>query len=207
MSIGILFDARKSPTTIAGDFISIDLDVMMDETHEWTADVVTNPVENGSPISDHIRLMPDKLTINGMISDAPLNPEFGLQFPGAIDGGTYSARMQTHFEMLRELMAARLPVVVYTRYKSYTDMAITSINIARSSGIGECLPFTMQFTNINIVNTQIVDVPPGISSKLDKKIGTDTQRKAQPKADAGKKETIAKDDASFIKVMKDTLTK
>lgn len=186
MTVGIIYDPRKSPTSIASDLISIDLDVMLDETHEWTNDVTTNPVELGSPVADHIQPMPDKLTITGLITDAPIDPAVAAQFPGSVDNGTYSARLQTHFEWLRELVALRAPLIVYTRYKTYTDMALTSVNIPRSQNMGEALQFNMQFTHIRLVSTQTVDVPPGISKKLDKKADGNTQKKTQTPANQGK---------------------
>lgn len=188
MSIGLIYDPRKSPTSITSDLISIDLDVMSDETHEWANDVTENPVELGAPVADHIQPKADKLTVTGLITNAPIDPDVAAQFPGAIDNGLYSARLQTHFDWLRELVALRAPLIVYTRYKTYTDMALVSCNIARSTGTGEALPFTLQFMHIRLVETQTVDVPPGISKKLDKKADASTAKKSQPAANAGKKE-------------------
>lgn len=186
--IGILFDSRKSPTTIASDLISLDLEVMSDEVHEWSNDVTENPVELGSPVADHIQPKADKLTITGWISDAPLDHSFLDSFSGFLDNSLYSARLQTHFELLRALMDARAPLIVYTRFKTYTDMALVSCNISRSTGTGEALPFTLNFMHIRLVATQTVDVPPGISKKLDKKADASTAKKAQPKANNGKVE-------------------
>jgi hypothetical protein len=188
MTVGLIYDTRKSPTSIASDLISIDLDVMSDEAHEWANDVTENPVELGAPVSDHIQQKADKLTITGMITDSPLDPDAAAQFPGTIGNGLYSARLQTHFEWLRELVALKAPLIVYTRYKTYTDMALVSCNIARTTGTGEALPFTLQFMHIRMVATQTVDVPPGISKKLDKKADASTAKKSQPAANNGKKD-------------------
>jgi hypothetical protein len=189
MSLGLIYDPRKSPTSIASDLISIDLDVMSDEAHDWSNEVTENPVELGAPVADHIQPNADKLSITGLITNAPIDPDVAAQFPGSIDGGLFSARLQTHFDWLRELTKLRMPLTVYTRYKVYTDMAITSCNISRSTGTGEALPFTLQFINIRLVKTQTVDVPPGISSKLDKKADKATANKSQPEAKGGKKDT------------------
>jgi len=186
MSLGLIYDPRKSPTSVRSGLISIDLDVMSDEVHEWSNDVTENPVELGAPVADHIQAKADKLTITGMITNAPIDPDVAAQFPGSIDGGLYSARLQTHFDWLKELVNLRETLIVYTRYKVYTDMALVSCNISRSTGLGEALPFTLQFMHIRLVQTQTVDVPPGISRKIDKKIDAATANKTQPKANAGK---------------------
>jgi len=189
MSLGLIYDPRKSPTSVRSDLISIDLDVMSDEAHDWSNDVTENPVELGAPVADHIQPKADKLSITGMITNAPIDPEVAAQFPGEIDGGLFSARLQTHFDWLRELVALRAPLIVYTRYKVYTDMALVSCSISRSTGLGEALPFTLQFMHIRLVQTQTVDVPPGISRKMDKKTDAATAKKTQAESKAGKQET------------------
>lgn len=191
MSLGLIYDPRKSPTSIRSDLISIDLDVMSDEAHDWSNDVTENPVELGAPVADHIQPKADKLSITGLITNAPIDPDVAAQFPGEIDGGLFSARLQTHFDWLRELVKLRAPLIVYTRYKVYTDMALVSCNISRSTGVGEALPFTLQFMHIRLVQTQTVDVPPGISRKLDKKADAATAKKTQPESKGGKQETKA----------------
>lgn len=188
MSVGLIYDPRKSPTSITNDIITIDLDVMSDEVHEWGNDVTENPVELGAPVADHIQEKAKKLTITGMITDTPIDPAVIGQFAGSIDGGLFSARLQTHFDFLDSLSKLRATLIVYTRYKVYTDMALVSCNISRSTGLGEALPFTLQFIHIRLVQTQTVDVPPGISRKIDKKIDKATANKTQPAANAGKVE-------------------
>jgi len=186
MSLGLIYDPRKSPTSITNDIITIDLDVMSDEAHEWSNDVTENPVELGAPVSDHIQPKADKLSITGLITNAPIDPDVAAQFPGTIDGGLFSARLQTHFDFLRSLTNFRAPMTVYTRYKVYTDMALVYCSISRSTGTGEALPFALQFTHIRLVQTQTVDVPPGISRKMDKKADASTSKKTQPEAKGGK---------------------
>lgn len=41
MSIGLLIETGKSLTKFQSDIISVDLDVTLDESHEWLNDVVT----------------------------------------------------------------------------------------------------------------------------------------------------------------------
>lgn len=183
MSVGVLLDVGKSLTSVRSTITSIDLDVTLDELHEWTNEVTTNPVEFGSPITDHIQLMPDKLTITGTISNSGISESSMAALSNGDD------LVQTAFDALLKIKEDRTLVTVYTRYRYYTDMALQSVNIPRSAGIGDSVQFKMEFIKIRIVNTQIVNVPAGISRKLDKKSGTATQRKAQPQTNNGKKQT------------------
>ena len=70
MSFGILVDIGQSYNSIESDLVSLDLDVTQDEIHEWNNEVTQYPVEIGSPISDHIQLNPDNLTISGLITNS-----------------------------------------------------------------------------------------------------------------------------------------
>lgn len=189
MSIGILIDVGKSLTSFDNGLISIDLDVTMDEAHEWTNDVTTSPVEIGSPITDHIQELPDRLNITGMISDAAISESILSQLQtassGGVDSSSYITRVQTTFDLLRAMIKWKKLVTVYTRYKIYPDMALSSVNIPRSAGIGEAINFTAQFVHVRLVESQTVDVPPGISKKLDKKTGASTQKKTQVQKKGG----------------------
>lgn len=187
MSIGLLIDVGKSLTMFESDVISVDLDVTLDEAHEWLNDVVTNPVEIGSPITDHIQQQPDKLTITGFISDSPITGSVISQL-STIGDSSFGERTQTSFDLLRELVASKKLVTVYTRYRIYTDMALASINIPRNSGIGEAIQFTAQFTHVRMVETKTVDVPAGVSRKDEAKAGGKdgaVARKTDPKANGG----------------------
>lgn len=191
MAVGILLDVGKSFTSFENSLIAIDLDVTQDETHEWKNDVTLYPVEEGSQISDHIRRMPDKVTITGWITDSPINDDDLAAFNQSADGGESESpsRVLTTFGLLHDLMDSRELMTVYTRHKTYTNMALQSCNIPRNGNIGEALNFTLEFVNLRIVSTQTVDVPAGISKKLDKKAGASTQKKTQPKVDKGAEQT------------------
>ena len=190
MSVGILVDIGKSLTSFKNDVISIDLDVTMDESHEWQNDVTTNPVETGSPIADHIQIMPDKLRITGMISDSSISDAVIKQFSG-IDGTQFLTRVQTAFDVLRKLKEDRKLITVYTKFKVYTDMALTSLSIPRNNQTGDSIQFSVEFVHVRIVNTQTIDMP-GINPKKTAKTGKSVQTKTAltDKSGAKKAKTV-----------------
>ena len=191
MSVGILVDIGKSLTSFKNDVISIDLDVTMDESHEWQNDVTTNPVETGSPIADHIQIMPDKLRITGMISDSSISDAVIKQFSG-IDGTQFLTRVQTAFDVLRKLKEDRKLITVYTKFKVYTDMALTSLSIPRNNQTGDSIQFSVEFVHVRIVNTQTIDMPKGVNPKKTAKTGKSVQTKTAltDKSGAKKDKTV-----------------
>lgn len=187
MSVGILVDIGKSLTSFNNSVISIDLDVTMDEIHEWQNDVTTNPVETGSPITDHIQLIPDKLRITGMISDSSIADAVIKQF-SSIDNNQFLTRVQTAFDLLRKLKDDRLLITVYTKYKVYTDMALTSLSIPRNNQTGDSIQFNIEFIHVRIVNTQTINMP-GINPKKTAKTGKSVQTKTAVTDKGGVKST------------------
>lgn len=178
--IGLYFGGQWFQTRFGNQFGNIELDLNLDEGHEWKAEATMNPVEEGAPITDHVIEQSDKLSLKGFISDTPLTIT-----SANID---LENRTQPVFDLLRELIKAREPVTVYTKYWTYADMVITSISIPRTAGQGEALEFSIDFVNIRKVATQMVDVPEGISRKKDKKGDKATGKKAEPQKQKGKTE-------------------
>lgn len=198
MSVGILIDVGQSLTKFTKDLISVDLDVTMDEVHEWTNEVTTNPVEIGAPISDHIQELPDKIRITGMISDSAISDNVIREF-SKVDDSQFLTRCQTTFDLLRGLVKNKELVMVYTRYKLYHDMALVSINLPRNNTTGDAINFTAEFMRVRIVSTQSVDIPKGISRKKTAKIDKPTQRKTEPISKGGDKTTKPVENAKIDK--------
>lgn len=184
--IGIYFGGQWFQTTFGNALGNIELDAVLDEAHDWQADATMNPVEEGSPVTDHIIEQPDKLKIRGFISETPLVASESVR--GANSTPWAESLTQPVFDLLRDLIKARETVTVYTKYRIYNDMVLTNLNIPRSAATGEAIEFTAEFVHIRKVATQTVDVPDGISAKKDKKSDAAAGKKSEPQKDAGKKQ-------------------
>jgi hypothetical protein len=181
--IGFYYGGPNASTKIFGSIASLDFDATLDELHDWKNEVTQNPVETGSPITDHIIEKSDKLRLQGVITNSPLRGEFAGQYFG---GETASPRIQTTFEAIRTLKQSKEVIVVYTKHAIYTDMVIESVSIPRNAQIGEEVQFTMELVNIRFVSTQMVKLPPGISAK---KAASTVGNKAEAQKSQGNQET------------------
>jgi hypothetical protein len=187
---GVLVDVGRATASFGMDLISIEFDAVTEETHNWTNTVTSSPVEDGSNITDNILQDPRKITLTGVITNAPIFNTNTSTTPGvpstnertisSVDDAPQETIVNRVFGLLSDLMVKGELVSVFTRYIVYTDMAITSINIPRTVGIGEAIVFTIDFQEVRIVSTQNVAVPAGISAKLDKKTGASVQKKTMP---------------------------
>ena len=73
--LGLIFDrpVKASIETIVGvERVSVPMDASISESHERTATISQNEVEDGSNIADHVRLNPERLTMEAIISDTPV---------------------------------------------------------------------------------------------------------------------------------------
>lgn len=179
MLLGLLFDSPVFVTNFGNDLGNIELDATLDENHEWVAEVTTNPVEEGAPISDHVIEQSDRVTLRGFISNNPIASGFLIP---------QISTVQDVFNLLYDLIKLKEPVTVYTKLKVYTDMVLTRVTPGRNAGVGDALEFDAEFIHIRKVATQTVDVPKGVSAKKEAKTPASVGRKAEPAKDAGKKQ-------------------
>lgn len=155
MAINLLFnfsnDSRRK-VAIGG----IELDATIREGHERCNVVTDHPIEDGSSVSDHIYSEPERLTIDGEISDTPV-----ALFGGLV--GLSSRRSVEAYEQLMALWEERELVTVVTGFQIYTDMAITNVSCPRDQKTGRRLLFTCEMKKVRKVSTQVVFIP---SSKV-----------------------------------------
>ena len=201
--IGLLFGAGAFRTILGNEYGNIELDATLNETHVWDSKVTEYPVEEGSPVTDHIILSPDKLRIEGFISDHPILASNTIQAYitgiAGISGITSvgdrvdellgnkqtEKRSLSVFNLLRTLRDKKEVLTVYTKYRIYTDMMLSTLSIPRDAGDGEGIKFEAEFVNVRFVETQFVDSP---KKKKGKVVGNKAGKQTQAKKDGGDKQ-------------------
>lgn len=138
MSISIFF---RPQTARRAEIQGITLDATLQETHSRSSTISLYPVESGTNITDHIVSDPEELTVQGFITDTP------------IEGGINN-RSQDVFNQLNELMDRREPITVVSGLKVYESMAIRNLNIPRDRSTGRTLVFTIDLMRIRIAGQE-----------------------------------------------------
>ena len=114
----------------------VELDVTISENHTFNSRATQFPVETGGDVTDHIINDPDILTLEGIVSDTPLNM-FSF-FTRSIDA----------FNRLVDLHERRIPVTVVTGLKVYQNMVMTTLDVPRTIETGQSLTFNITLQNI-----------------------------------------------------------
>lgn len=170
----ILSTVFKIPVKAQIGFLK--LDASLSETHNRTAQVTDNEVEDGTVVSDHIKLNPKTLSISGQISDAPVSilglgvssddilgaaQDFAGGDKGAFEGLVKNPKRKPDeaWGYLNQLMEKRSPFSVVTGLQRYENMTLTSLSAPRSSKDGKSLMFTGELKQVVIVKSSTVKIP------------------------------------------------
>lgn len=139
-------------------------DAILSEGHEFSMSVTQFPVEEGAPITDHVRQEPAKITLEAIITNTPIKAEKLSQFVYDVASGRENilveesaTRVSGAFNMLLAMVGENEnydapprviePVDVVTTLRVYRGMVITSLSIMKDTP-EEALRFTMTLQKI-----------------------------------------------------------
>lgn len=131
--------------------IGLELDATILESPQYGATPTQSDVETGADITDHVELDPERLSIQGIVTNTPID---------LLSGGIAISEnpAQDALFYLLELYRRREPFDFVGGLKVYSDMIITSFNPSRTPQTGNALEFTMTMQQIRIVDSEVVAV-------------------------------------------------
>lgn len=80
-----LFKVEGAPEPNKATVACLSIDATIEETHSSVARPTEHPIESGSFVSDHVQIVPDELTIEGVHSNTPIS--FESQIAGLVTSG------------------------------------------------------------------------------------------------------------------------
>lgn len=166
------------------------LDATVSESHDITADVTMHEVEEGSAITDHVRVRPLELQITGIVTNTPTTPDANLAEMNFL---TNETRVQRTYGVMKRLLEARAPVTIVTGLRTYESMVLKSINVSRSSPGTQSISPQMSFVQIRRASLAYTAVPPNILAPKTKASGQsqqDLEQQAAKDASAPEKDKV-----------------
>lgn len=144
----------------------IELDATISAVHVRNVTATAHPVERGAKITDHLRPEPDEVTIEGIVSNTPIGRVAqtravsfaGTTFASATTGGSNFGTpgyAEEAFAKLEQIASQGALVTLATELKTYTDMALVSLNVPRDKTTGDALRFTATFRKIILVENKV----------------------------------------------------
>lgn len=169
------------PTPAQIDTIVIDAAVT--ETHTLSNTVTDHPVEEGSNVSDHSRPEPDKIQLDCVVSDTPLQTtssgstvsveSHGFRFSATAKQDT--TRSKNAYDKLVQLREQGSLVTVVTSLRSYDSMAIESIQIPRDAKNAGALRFTVSLKKVRVVKNKLTRTTVASDKRVGAKVKTGNQ--------------------------------
>lgn len=192
-----LLFGRKGPQITGQTLGQVQFDAGLVEVPDYKNEVSRFPVENGTDKSDHIRLLPDELTLEGIITNTPIKVTFQdvteqIEDNSNTRESTVNQRSgnPTFIEVAqntllsfvgRQIRGTRVidPQVVdiITGLRVYPNMVVESLSFPRRAGDGQQLRVRMRLVQFETVNSEFVELPNPTTSVKDV---------AQSKIDKGK---------------------
>lgn len=147
----------------------LQLDALVSENTDLSAEASEYPVEEGSPISDHVSVQSERLTISGIIT-----PSDVMQMTAAGRPKLMEAKAT-----LRKILNDRQAVTISTGMDTYVDMVMVECKISRTNE-RDHLNVDAEFVTIRKATLRKAEIPP------EKTKGSATGKAGDTKTKAGK---------------------
>lgn len=178
-ALGAIINRTALLYKIGGQEIGfLQLDATVSETHNRSAKITQNEIEDGSNVADNVVLENEKFSIEGIISESPfpssdirdlalqvqnagfnaLNKAIGSISGGIIPNAGASIKRVIALIQLENFWKNRIPFTVLTGVKKYDNVLIKSISIPVSIKDGKSLRFKIDCEVVTIVESQTITV-------------------------------------------------
>ena len=125
-------------------------------SHELRVHKSDSPLETGASLTDHAVKAPDKLDLDGWVSDISLvvagfniTPPLGTQ-----------AKPALAWQAIRRLMEEREPVSVITAWHFYQNMLLTQASAREDRSSGGALRFSLKLEEVLFVGVETAELTP-----------------------------------------------
>lgn len=137
----------RRPVSING----IEFDALISEDMGFEATVPEYAVESGFTVSDAIILNAEKLDMVLYVTNTPVT--------WYNRHGSDQERVDRVCNQLKQLYFSASPVTIVTSDNTYTNMAITTLNIKKSLEIGYAREIPISFTKIRTTSATTTTIP------------------------------------------------
>ena len=156
---------------------AIEFDASVSEQHDSENEITQFPVEVGSDIADHIRPQPDRITINGIVTNTPIVFLAGVT--------TSPTRAEEAYSKIKDLRDNGDLISVVTSLRQYANMAIESFSTLRDVVNGNVLNATITLREVFLAQTATVAAPVPAAGGASGAGATNLGEQSTPEASAG----------------------
>lgn len=169
---------------------ALELDAAETYGHEHTAETTDRVIDAGATVTDHVRLNPDTMTLEGVVTNSPLRAMaptrdrvVSTQSIKLPDGtGVSVARWDATFdrvrqtdELFQQLMESRALLKITTGLRVMENLILTRYAPKKDESTGNSLAVVLEVKHLRFATTQRATVTPVVRRAIPPQ-----QRGAQP---------------------------
>jgi len=151
-----------SYTDDLGELQYFEVDVDLSRSHRFEATLAESPIEDGTPVTDHVVIGPWELSLELLVTDTPIKSQ--AVYPAQSE----VPRSQQAFARLLALFRAKTLVEVLTPYGVYSNGIITAITLPEDQQHAGSAAPSVTIKEIHIAQSQAVLVAARKSTRLKK---------------------------------------
>jgi hypothetical protein len=134
----------------------LEVDIVSSRNITEKVSISNNPIEGGFN-TDNAKDEPTEISVSGIISKFSLKNSKITQVTTLLSGSIPNRLKDAHDELYR-IKNEKEPITLVMKYKSYSNMLLSSLNFPDEANSGETLRFTAVFKEIRIVESQLVSL-------------------------------------------------
>jgi hypothetical protein len=171
---------------------TVPCDVSPSRRYHYGATVTDFPIEDGSTGTEHRKISPDEIEIDGMVSGSPLvdsleSQGMGLRGDSASQAqGSAPIPMQSAHDLLLRIHQKSIVVDVEDEFRLHENMQLTKFDFERTKSTGLAFDFQIGFKALKVVRT----AAGALSAAMLKKLKKLSQKKKAGKTEAAIKRQI-----------------
>lgn len=152
--ISVLTQFDVGGRTLGGSGISIDITQKV--TENYPKIITTNPIENGSPTTDHIVNLPPRLQIQGGFSDLKLTNLTGTTINSLAGDLSVRNRAKNQFDRLLELSISNELFTIMDGFHLFKNMQFSNLQLLKERE-GFSVFFQADIQGIQIINLSVIN--------------------------------------------------
>jgi hypothetical protein len=180
---------KAGVSEIAGEKYFADCTVSI--SHDFSNTVTEHPVETGVSFSDHIQLKNNRFTVSGIFGQYGLNDYQADTLSRGLD------RIQQAYKFLRRLRDERLTFTLVSKYDTYYDCVVESLNLPVSAESSNSLYFDMQVVQIRTAATESINLV-SVAKVIDNKKDSASTTVNGGKTTSNEKQSVAKSTGNYL---------
>jgi hypothetical protein len=152
----VLIERRATPQSTV---LLIEIEATVRQVHSSRVEVTDHPIEDGSSVTDHSRVMPKRLQLDIVISNDPIIINASENAVPSVASGDPRSRAQDAYAEFERLQTKGELLTVRTFLRDYDNMILEDITAPRDAATGNVLSASLSLRELKTATTEVVEPP------------------------------------------------